>query len=572
MKKISIVKSLALVVTSTLVLTSCDKDFNEIGSDIIGDNNFLYELYDEATVTAYNQPLGAVQSNNQAINSLGIYNNPAFGATKSSFVTQVQLAYANPKFNADLLISVDSVAVIVPYFNRLIKTNEDGTREYALDSLYGSNSINLKIYENGYKLNDLSASDNFTTSQKYYSNQFAEIEGNKLGSNSNNSPTANGEPLNNSNLTNQNTSFVFSNKGISYPKRDNLLNFVVPAQGSEKEYDSIVAPRMSINLNKEYFAKKIFEAPSGALFNQESFKDYFRGLYFKVENAENGSLAQLDFASGYIAIYYSEYESKDTEGNPSTFDHDNNMDTPEVPKKVFRRLYIKLKGNTVNLLENINTNTEFQTAMNNRDIQNGDSRLYIKGGHGSMALIDLFKGDELQTLIDDKWMINEANLTFHIDKSKMSNSAEPQRIFLYDATHNQVIQDYTLDATTFGNGKSNKYVYDGILQKETGENAKGEKYRIRITNHIRNLVRRDSTNVRLGLVITEDITTNAFSKLKNNENGPFPPSENPFTLDRIPRAAVMSPLGTILYGSNIPENDENYAKRLKLEIYYTKPN
>jgi len=35
---------------------------------------------------------------------------------------------------------------------------------------------------------------------------------------------------------------------------------------------------------------------------------------------------------------------------------------------------------------------------------------------------------------------------------------------------------------------------------------------------------------------------------------------------------VMYQLGTILYGNNIPFGDSNYDKRLKLEIYYTKPN
>jgi hypothetical protein len=34
----------------------------------------------------------------------------------------------------------------------------------------------------------------------------------------------------------------------------------------------------------------------------------------------------------------------------------------------------------------------------------------------------------------------------------------------------------------------------------------------------------------------------------------------------------MNPLGTVLFGNNIPRVDPNYAKRLKLEIYYTKPN
>ena len=35
--------------------------------------------------------------------------------------------------------------------------------------------------------------------------------------------------------------------------------------------------------------------------------------------------------------------------------------------------------------------------------------------------------------------------------------------------------------------------------------------------------------------------------------------------------STANPLGTVLYGSNIPAGDPDYNKRLKLEIYYTKP-
>ena len=40
----------------------------------------------------------------------------------------------------------------------------------------------------------------------------------------------------------------------------------------------------------------------------------------------------------------------------------------------------------------------------------------------------------------------------------------------------------------------------------------------------------------------------------------------------LPIASFMSPVGTILYGSNIPSGDVNEDKKLKLEIYFTKPN
>ncbi len=559
-------KSLVVIVTTAFLMLSCDKDFNEVGSDIIGDNNFLYDLYDQATVTAYNQKTGVVQTNNQLINSLGIYNNPNFGITKANFVTQAQLAFTNPIFDSRLRISVDSVALLVPYFARITDTDENGLSTYKLDSVYGSQSIDLKIYENGYKLNDLSPSDNFTTAQKYYSDQYAEFENNKKGVGPDFLPSFTGNPLNSSEIPSESTSFIFSNKPIKYKKRDNLL------QEIDDEYDSIVAPKMRIALKKEYFEKKIFEAPSGVLFNNNVFKDYFRGLYFKVEDSNEGSLAQLNFSRGSIVMYYTEYEALDDDGNPRKFDHDNDPDTPEVEKKIIRRLIINLKGNTVNLLYNTNTNPDYENAISNPDIDNGDSRLYVKGGVGSMALIDLFKDDELQKLRDEKWMINEANLVFYIDKEKMTGSVEPQRLYLYDATNKKQLQDYTLDQTTFSNAKYNKYIHDGILKREETENGRGYKYRIRITNHIRNLVRKDSTNIRLGLVVTENIGSIDNAKLKLDANGPFPPGEVPFTLDRVPKASVMSPLGTILYGSNIPVNNEDYDKRLKLEIYYTKPN
>jgi hypothetical protein len=53
-------------------MASCDKDFNEIGGDLLGDNNF--ELNKQSFgVSGYNQKNGVVQSNNLDVN-LGIYN------------------------------------------------------------------------------------------------------------------------------------------------------------------------------------------------------------------------------------------------------------------------------------------------------------------------------------------------------------------------------------------------------------------------------------------------------------------------------------------------------------------
>ena len=88
------------------------------------------------------------------------------------------------------------------------------------------------------------------------------------------------------------------------------------------------------------------------------------------------------------------------------------------------------------------------------------------------------------------------------------------------------------------------------------ENDKGVKYTIRITNYINDIIVRDSVNATLGLAVTADITD---------------PSASGAMLDSameedLPVTATITPLSTILFGSNLPESDE---RKLRLEIFYT---
>ena len=83
-------------------------------------------------------------------------------------------------------------------------------------------------------------------------------------------------------------------------------------------------------------------------------------------------------------------------------------------------------------------------------------------------------------------------------------------------------------------------------------------------------VTKDSTNVRLGLVVTENIG-NPYNVYLSS---PFYSGSgtNSVQSKYIPAMSVANPLGTVLYGSNIPLGDPDYNKRIKLEIFYTKPN
>ena len=563
----SIYKLLLLIGTIAL-LTSCDKDFNQIGSGVIGDDHFGLIKDDSQTVLAYNIATGQVETSNQPINSLGYYNNPFFGKTKASVVTQVLLDTVNPTIGTNP--TVTKVELSLPYFSRLISRDAtSGDSTYELDSIQGFNVVNdkkvfnkikLSIYENNYTLRDLDASLNFLDVQRYYSGETSVFDTYK-----------NPIRLNDDSNLSQNDEFIYSSAEIKTYKTVDGAQVV----------DTRSVPGMRIKLRNDFFQNKLFgTGAAGKLFNNSIFKDYFRGLYFKVDaspaSPNQGSMSLLNFKQGKIIVTY----------NITVTSSSGVVSTKE------RKFAISLGGNSVNLLENDYSNEYNSGLASNSNATTGAYNLFPKGGEGSMSIIKLFgdqdvRGysstgtptvgpngipDELDDLRNPsdgkKILVNEANLTFYVDKDKMTGAAEPNRIYLYDLNNHRPIIDYYTDYSVSQNSKNNKFVFGGLIEKDAATSAynkRGIKYKIRLTNHMINLISKDSTNVRLGLVVTESIGIASNSKLRSATS-----VTNPF--NKYPTAAIYNPLGTVLFGNNIPSTDPNYAKRLKLEIYYTKPN
>ncbi|MEW5677503.1 DUF4270 domain-containing protein [Flavobacterium enshiense] len=563
MTKISLLGRLSLLMT-TIIFMSCDKEFNTIGSDIVGENHF--DLNKESfEVEAYDSVAGPVQSNNlmlsnQSINSLGIYKDEVFGTRSSKFVTQVALTDDAPVIGANP--AIDSVWVYVPYFSTQKGTNSDGSRFYELDSVFtgGQAKFRLKIYENGYYLNDYATNENGgIEAQRHYSNEVGKVTPYLLGADANNEPATNGAYLNNSTDPAENTGFYFSPKEkIIY--KTNGAGLYVDSEGvvlpaadqsnlSKRVIKERFAPGMWINLNKGYMTNRILEASSDKLFNNNAFREYFRGLFFDVEaiDANQWAMAMLDFSKGYINIRY-KVDGVD-DGNP---------ETPVA--RVRKTMTLSLSGNTINFFAGGN------------DTPDDPSRLYLRGGGDktSVAYIKLFGNDGpddgdvpdmLEEIRAKGWMINEANLVFYIDQQKMGQSGmnEPRRIYLYDAKNKKPIADYLADPTTnASNPKYNKRGYGGIMEEDAS--GKGLKYKIRITDYMRSCIENDSTNFKLGVVITENINDYANAYL-----APTAPNVTPKRV--VPVGTVVSPLGTVLHSPT----SEDFEKRLKLEIYYTKP-
>ncbi len=513
-----------LFICSVFLVCSCDKDYNSIGDSLVGGNHFIFDNY-TSEVVVYNQNITAVQSNNQAVNPLGIYEDPNFGTTTANFVTQLSLAATKTSFVNAATVAVDSVVLSIPYFVDATQTKakDTGGFNYVLDSIYGSETgkLKLSVFRSDFYLRNLDPIGGFVNAQKYYTDQNSVFNSFKIGA-----------KLNDASVVGQNDEFYFN--------KAQQVNTIITDGVTSTSY---TAPAMVLNLNKNYFKTEILDAvTSGKLASNDVFRDYFKGLYFQVEKsgANASALSMMNFAGGTVTIYYKD--------DISTTDTTRKQNT----------IVLNMTGNTVSLLEQTNLKAAYTTAIGAANKNEGDPKLYVKGGEGSMAVVKLFNNGELETLKSRGWLVNEANLVFHVDKDSYAGNDMPQRLYLYDFTNKRPILDY-LDSSTGATPKKGKITYGGILTKDISGDYY---YKFRITNHVRNLIQKDSINRELGLVVTENINNVANARLKSETT----------EFSRVPQASVMNPLGIILFGNNIPFGDPNYDKRLKLEIYYTKPN
>ena len=457
-------------------------------------------------------------------------------------MTQVSLdTYAPTIGDAPEIVSV---VLSVPYFNHVKTANSDGSRTFVLDSIYGASNgkIKLGVYESGVQMRSSYFDGGAQFAQLYNTDMDTDTGvADYINFDKSKKPyVATGKPLNDDPNIAQNDEFFFNASEITDVSTD-------PTTG--KETSTKVAPEMRLNLNKAFFLDKILKAPAAKLASADVFQEYFRGLYFKVERSGSSpaNMALLNFATnGKITIKYKAKTAITTDPDATTED---------------KTLIIKLTGASASLLKE-SKDPAYASAIANPNNKTGDDRLYLKGGQGSLAVLELngfgAKLDEIRT---NKWLVNEANLVFSIDSDKMTGTYEPKRIYLYNLDDNVPIVDYVSDGTSSSNPLLNKAIYSGIINIDP-TTKRGTTYKIRLTNHIRNMIKNATVkNVKLGLVVTGDASTIASNKLKLKNN----------VISEAPRASVISPLGTVLFGGTSSATIPT-GKKLQLEVYYTKPN
>jgi hypothetical protein len=527
------------------LLYSCEKDLISFESGVINSENAINFSSNQLEFSVKNnsENLDPVQSNGLPSYLLGSYNHPQFGTINSSFVGQLVPADYNHNFGENAVI--DSVIMRIPIYSRGVETSEDGDITYEIDSVYGEAPIKISVYRNNFFLRTFDPYSEFGMSQKYFtdgslsSSEFlspSQLEGDLLF---------------------EINDFVPSAEQINLTEIDTSTN--------EPYVSQKLSPSIRFKLNNpgdNFWETNFVENDENQVLSSENkFKDFFRGIYIKTEqNNPDGSMMLLNLASSNsrITIHYS---------SDSSVIVDDNVDLIETNQHEY---VLNFSGNLVNIIENEQL---FNFSENDEGV--GDENIYLSGGQGVITKLDLFSGlmenengdevDEFEYFknffVDEetnqpKRIINEAFIEFFVN-STYSNEDEPDRIYIYNYENNTPLIDYYLDQSISSTTINAKINHLEPLKRDSTSNSEGISYKIRITEHLNNIILRDSSNAKLGLAVISDIAA-IQNQLIQNENGPK---------KSIVSGSLLSPKGTILHGNLSNSVD----KRPKIKIYYTEP-
>lgn len=598
-----ILHSVMAGVVLVLAAASCEQDPLTIGSGVISDQPFATgkAVYD---VFAYNKAIDAFPTNRLPLYQLGVLNDPIYGTSEGRITTQIQLAdgIGNPIFgiytkdqeatDSNAIPeneTVTSVRLYLPFFQNAspdadsdgvideldaapddstndsdgdgltnaqekalgtdplnTDTDGDGTPDNEddsfasntfpvkrdLDSIYGDRSqvFNLKVERSTYFLEDLDPQTGYQSIPLNYSNR---------------------------SLTPDFASDVLFDGPVTISDED-ILTFKEDDPDTEADESLLVDERLSpgivVTLDSLFFQENFLDMEgSFELLSNSNFKDFIRGIHLTLTPAQQQQMMILfDLTRARLTVFY-DYDKKD--GTDAIVTEKGKYDLRLLRGGGTQPVV----GNAVNTIIKADYPAEVQNALASQE--NAPS-IFLKGGGGTYAEIDLFDtlggGDIINAIKQNNWVINAAYLVLWVDRARLDEAGgvtEPPRLYLYNAETNRPLYNSATETFTSESPFGVYLNYDGFLQKEGNS---GVKYAINITEHINNIVVRDSSNARLGLTLTPDLRLSGTAETLVPDGAGASRS--------LPVSANICPLGTVLVGSNVAADD---PRRMALEIHYT---
>lgn len=601
--------SLAILFLVTL-LHSCEKDFHQVSGRLF-ESEMLQSQSLIVPVNTFQEGVSAVESSGLPLAQLGQINHPVFGNSQAKIVSQLsistdpffgnfrQLIEENPnEDNASQIPENEKVKAVyleIPFFTNQLDSDNDGVVDafdvdpndpnsnsdsdnltdleesranlnplnpdsdgdgildhedddnagydsedsvYEIDSLYGNPEarFNLKVTNLTYYLNTLDPTLNFEKDQLYYSNQDFYEDG-----------------FYDQVLFDDQIELNFDELRFLYKEDDPETEDV----DETTQIETRLSPRLRVPLEASFFQEHVLDKEGDpVLANNSNFNEYVRGIIIQTDQFTEDLYMLLDISNGAIKMEYT-FDEYDTNGTVDNADDDSII----TSEKTFE---IALDGIQVNTLKNSRFDATIAQRIALSESGQQADKLFIKSGqwHGRVRLFGAESGGINTILLDSlrnqNQLINEAKLSFYVDANYNTNAdLVPPRLYLYDLQNGNSLLDQNTDNSESLTGTNlSKSRYGGIL--ELNESNKPYRYVFKITEHISNIIRSDSTNIDLGIVVSADINDVSFRATKNENQ----------TKIKYPTSSLLNPLGVVLIGSKPEANQED--KKVQLELLFTK--
>ena len=537
---------IGIILSSLFLCIACDDDFNTVGSEIIKGVGFEKGTYVTSPL-AYTEKIEKIQTSGLPFYYLGNYNDPTYGQLEYDFLGQIVPGTTPINFNIEPVI--DSVILYLPYFSTITEaavTEDNKPAKYSLDSIYGNlnTPFDVKIYRSNYFLSDFSTNvDNEPGERQVYLSDFI--------------ASVDNDQLTGSLLNTTETSFTVSSDAIT----------VISEDGEDADSDpdiTFLPPGLNVKLeNDNLFNEILLERDdSPELSNRNNFLNYFRGLYIDF-SADGNVLLPLNTQNANLTVYYKEKIT----------------DTTEIRSE---SLSFGFSGNNINGI--LETPT---LEIPDANVVEGDRNLYVKGGPGSYAIIELFSKrvvvdenneaildedgnfiitddnttnsiPEIDFLRDQNWIVNNASLRFYVDQDRLKEQGtiEPERIYVFDNETGQRLVDFCNDLAINQTG-----VTRHLSPLVRGTDDKGLYYDVNLTSYVNNIIQNGEDANQLGIAVSQNVTIESGSNCE-----PVPVAETGNQDIQVPFSSVISPEGTVLFGNTqqVPVD-----KRLRLTVSYS---
>lgn len=536
-------------------LISCEQEDRFVGSNVIDNQAQFHKAYVDLTATTINADTIRTDRSLLQSASVGVYDEPLFGKTKSSFVSHVRLGTTNPRFGSNAI--VDSVILSIPVFTNTSDTlaieryqlptnyllsnpadEECTVRDtiyryqnrylFAIDSIYGNRnaSMNLQVHR---VVQNLGTIDSLKFSNSNV--QTAELFGSQ-----------------------QITSTAFKSITSQYTTVEAESDSTIYAQ------DPMSLIRIQLDGMKDFVQTQIVDQPgSPNIGDQVSFiNNLLQGIKLSVED-ENGFI--LTFNPSFLRL--NAYISED---NPNFVDengngiHDEEESCPvsvTMPRTTNSLDFVI--GSNVNASSGIQhynvAHSEITNTMGSISFNQPNAPVnYIEGMAGSRVKISL-NPEQVEAIRDsvrnNNWVISQANLKIYPHMSTQGNLPLPEYLYAFNLTKGKLIADYGDHENT---DPDNLQIFP-FLQISRAYDSNDQYYLLRITEYFKNIIEKNHE--------IDDLAIEMGNYLGYSTADYFYTPRNAFYSNR-----AFNPYRLAIVGSN-PHGDV-MDKKLQLEIFYNK--